>query len=222
MKIEGSRLALRRVSLLAMFLLSALLVGAHAQTSTVGSISGTVRDSQGGVIPKAEVVVQEEMTGLSRTVLANDDGFYLAPSLPFGRYSVSTSPPGFKKTIHSGIALHVNENVVVNMMLEVGQVNEEVMVYRDAATVDTRSAGVSSLISEKQVAELPLIARNYSQFALMVPGVSPSDGFNARATGIATSVEMSVNGNASNQNLWTIDGVNNVDIGANATLLLYP
>jgi len=56
----------------------------------------------------------------------------------------------------------------------------------------------------------------------MVPGVSPGEGFNARGTGIDTLVDMSVNGNASNQNLWTIDGVNNVDVGSNRTLLVYP
>src|SRR5215471_16815751 len=159
MRIEQSRRALKRASLSTMFLLSGLLVGANAQTNTVGSISGTVRDPQRAVVGKAEVVVEEERTGFSRTVLTNDGGFYSVPSLPFGRYSVSTAPPGFKKTIHSGVELHVNENVVVDLTLEIGSVNETITVYRDD-NVDTRSSSVSSLVSEKQVAELPLIARN--------------------------------------------------------------
>src|SRR5262249_6561319 len=139
----------------------------------------------------------------------------------FGRYSVSTAPSGFKRLIISAVELHVSENAAVNLTLEIGLVSETVNVNNEAL-VATRSSSVSSLISEKQVEELPLIARNYSQFALMVPGVSPSDGFNARATGIETFVDMSVNGNASNQNLWTIDGVNNIDVGSNGTLLVYP
>jgi hypothetical protein len=83
----------------------------------VGSISGTVRDSQGAVISKAEVLIQEERTGLSRRVVANDEGFYSALSLPFGRYSVSAVSPGFKKTVNSGVELHVNENLVINLTL---------------------------------------------------------------------------------------------------------
>jgi len=199
-----------------------LLVGVQAQTSTVGSISGTVRDPQRAVVSKAEVFVEEERTGFSRTVLTNDDGFFSVPSLPFGRYSVSTAPQGFKKTVYSAVELHVNENVVVNLTLELGNMSETINVNSDAAHVETRSPTISSLISEKQVAELPLIARNYTQFALMVPGVSPSEGFNASGTGIDSLVGMSVNGNASNQNLWTIDGVNNLDVGGNASLLVYP
>ena len=197
-------------------------IGAYAQTSTVGSISGTLRDPVGAVIPKTEIVVQDERTGLSRTVFTNDEGFYSAPSLPFGRYSVTTAPLGFKKIVHSGVELHVNENVVVNLTLEVGEVNETVTVHRDTSEVETRSATVGSLVSEKQVAELPLIARNYSQFALMVPGVSPADSFNAGGTALGSLVVMSVNGNASNGNLWTIDGVNNIDVGSNQSLLVYP
>src|SRR5882757_7910861 len=92
-----------------------LLVGVHAQTSTVGNISGTVRDQKGAVIPRAEVVIQEERTGFSRAVITGDEGFYSAPSLPVGRYSVSTAPHGFKKTVNTGIDLHLSENLVVNL-----------------------------------------------------------------------------------------------------------
>src|SRR6266404_4136743 len=199
-----------------------LLVGVHAQTSTVGNISGTVRDPTRAVIPRAEVVIQEERTGFSRTVIANDVGFYSAPSLPVGRYSVSAAPRGFKKTVNTGIDLHLSENLVVNLSVEVGQVNETVNVSNEAAQVETRSGEVSSLISGKQVTELPLNGRNYAQLVLMVPGVSPADTFDARRTGIESNVSMSVNGNGSNQNLWTVDGVNNMDVGANFTLIVFP
>ena len=150
-----------------------LLVGVHAQSSTSGSITGTVRDPQGAAVPKAEVTVTEEKTGVSRVVSATDDGFYNATSLPPGMYSVSTSPAGFKKTIQTGVELHVNENKTVNLDLQVGQVTEVVTVTSESAPVELRSGEVSSLISEKQVTELPLNGRNYAQLALMVPGVSP-------------------------------------------------
>ena len=66
-----------------------LLVGVHAQSSTAGNITGTVRDPQGAAVAKAEVTIVEEKTGASRTVTANEDGFYNAPSLPAGNYSIS-------------------------------------------------------------------------------------------------------------------------------------
>src|SRR5712691_9683428 len=209
-------------------LAGALLFSANAQTTTVGTISGTVRDQKGAVVPRAEVSIQSEGTGISRTVNSDDNGFYLANSLPAGRYTVSTAPSGFKKTVAAGVDLHVAENKVVNLDLQVGQVTETVTVSSDASPVETRSGEISSLISEKQVTELPLNGRNYAQLALMVPGVSPvtqagaGGAFGTAGTGLDSHVDMSVNGNQSNANLWTVDGVNNMDVGSNATLLVFP
>ncbi|HEY0005182.1 MAG TPA: carboxypeptidase-like regulatory domain-containing protein, partial [Pyrinomonadaceae bacterium] len=147
---------MRRLGLQALLLLLGLglLVSIQAQTSTVGSISGTVRDPQGAVIPKAEVTITEETTGASRTVFADDDGFYSAPSLPVGLYTVSASPQGFKKTNVTGVQLHVGDKLSINLNLEVGTVNEVVSVTSEEAQVETRSADVSSLIGPKQVTEL--------------------------------------------------------------------
>jgi Carboxypeptidase regulatory-like domain len=205
-----------------------LLVGVHAQSSTTGNITGTVRDPQGAAVPKVEVTITEEKTGAARTVRATEDGFYNATSLPAGTYTVSASPSGFKKTLTTGVELHVNENKTVNLDLQVGQVTETVTVTSEAAPVELRSGEVSSLISEKQVTELPLNGRNYAQLALMVPGVSPvtqsgaGGAFVTKGTGLDSGVDMSVNGNQSNSNLWTVDGVNNMDVGSNRTLLVFP
>src|SRR5262249_38444677 len=201
-----------------------MLTAASAQTNTVGTISGTVKDPNGATIPRAEVTIQEERTGLTRTVTADEFGSFTIPSVPAGLYTVSTAPSGFKKTVNSGVELHVNENLVVNLTVQVGQVSETVTVTGQSEQVETRSGEVSSLISEKQVTELPLNGRNYAQLALMVPGVSPASGgsFATRGTGPDPHVDMAVNGNGSNQNLWTVDGVNNMDVGSNATLLVFP
>src|SRR5947207_127377 len=209
-------------------LVGALFFTAYAQTTTVGTISGTVRDEKGAIVPKAEVSIQREGTGTSRTVTSDDNGFYLAPSLPAGLYTISTAPHGFKKTIASGVDLHVAENRAVKLNLQDGQVTERRRVRPDAPPGETRSGALSSLISEKQVTELPLNGRNYAQLALMVPGVSPvtqagaGGAFGTQGTGLDSHVDMSVNGNQSNANLWTVDGVNNMDVGSNATLLIFP
>ena len=211
------------------FLLSiGLFVGVHAQSSTAGNITGTVRDQQGAAVANVEVTIVDEKTGASRTAKTNDDGFYSAPGLPAGVYTISASPTGFKKTVATGVQLHVSENLTVNLDLQVGQVTEIVTVTSEAAPVELRSGEVSSLISEKQVTELPLNGRNYAQLALMVPGVSPvtqsgaGGAFATRGTGLNSGVDMSVNGNQSNSNLWTVDGVNNMDVGSNRTLLVFP
>jgi carboxypeptidase family protein len=208
-----------------LLLLSAVFVSAaHAQTSTVGTISGTVRDPNGAAVGKAEIIFQEERTGYSRTVKADDTGFFSAQSLPVGRYIVTTSPQGFKKYVNSGLELHVGEDLVLAINLQVGQMSETVNVTAEAVQVETRSGDVSSLVAEKQVTELPLDGRNYAALVTMVPGVSPALGtsFAARGTGLDSHVDMSVNGNQSNGNMWTVDGVNNMDVGSNATLLVFP
>jgi hypothetical protein len=213
---------------IALVFVGALFFTVYAQTTTVGTISGTVRDEKGAVVPKAEVSIQSQGTGISRTVNTDDNGFYLAPSLPAGTYTVSSAPQGFKKSVAAGVDLHVAENRVVNLDLQVGQVSETVTVSSDAAPVETRSGEISSLITEKQVTELPLNGRNYAQLALMVPGVSPvtqagaGGAFGTQGTGLDSHVDMSVNGNQSNANMWTVDGVNNMDVGSNATLLIFP
>jgi hypothetical protein len=202
-----------------------LLTGARAQTSTVGSISGTVRDPQGAAIPKAEVIIEEETTGQTRTVRTDDDGAYSAQSLPVGRYRVSVAPQGFKKTVATGVEVHVADRVVVDLTLEVGLVSEVVTVTNAAQLVETESGKVSSLVSEKQVTELPLNGRNYAALVTLVPGLSaPNEGgaFGTRGTGLDSHVDVSVNGNQSNANMWTVDGVNNMDVGSNATLLVFP
>jgi hypothetical protein len=199
-----------------------LFVGVHAQSSTAGNITGTVRDQQGAAVANVEVTIVEEKTGATRTAKTNDDGFYSAPGLPAGVYTISVAPTGFKKTVATGQQLHVSQDLAVNLDLQVGQVTEIVTVTSEGSPVELRSGEVSSLISEKQVTELPLNGRNYAQLALMVPGVSPAASFAARGTGLNSNVDMSVNGNQSNANLWTVDGVNNMDVGSNATLLVFP
>src|SRR5919112_2021921 len=152
----------------ALFLLGmGVVVRVQPQTNTVGSISGTLRDPKGAAVPDTEVTITETATGQSRTVRTDADGFFNAPSLPVGRYNLSTAPPGFKKLVAPDIEVNVSARVVLDLTLEVGEVTETVTVAGAAQLVETRAQNVSSLISEKQVTELPLNGRNYAQLALM-------------------------------------------------------
>jgi hypothetical protein len=214
----------------ALLLTLLLCLGAvvHAQVSTTGSISGTVRDPQGAAVPNAEVTALEETTGLTRSATTNGEGVYTISGIPAGRYTVSTAPAGFKKTVNPGVQLHVAERLTLDITLEVGAVGETVTVTGEAQLVETRNSDVSSLVTEKQVTELPLNGRNYAQLVTLVPGISPvtqagaGGAFNTGGTGLDSGVDLSVNGNGSNTNLWTVDGVNNMDVGSNRTLLVFP
>ncbi len=213
----------RLLYLIGVFLLS--LSGAvvvQAQTSTVGSVSGTVRDQKGAGVPKAPVEVKEERTGLSRTVTTDENGFFSILSLPAGVYTVSTAPQGFKKTVNEKVELHVSEDLTISLIVQIGEVSETIIVTGETSQVSTTGGDVSSLISNKQVTELPLNGRNYAALVTMVPGVSTAGSFAARGTGLDSNVDMAVNGNQSNANMWTVDGVNNMDVGSNATLLVFP
>src|SRR5262245_56611579 len=210
---RGHPVLSRLLYLMAVFLLCmGTIVVVQAQTSTVGNINGTVRDPKGAAVPKTDVVIKEERTGLSRTVTTDDNGFFSVLSLPAGVYTLSTSPPRFKKTVNSGVELHVSEDLVINMTVQVGQVSEIVVVTGEAPQVSTTGGDVSSLVSEKQVTELPLNGRNYAALVTIIPGVSTAGSFAARGTGLDGNVDMAVNGNASNANMWTVDGVNNMDV----------
>jgi hypothetical protein len=194
----------------------------------VGTISGTVKDPSGAILPRTQVEIRQEETGLTRTVTADDSGFYSVNGLPVGHYTVSGELKGFKKTASGGNTLHVNEELVINLTLQVGEVSETVTVTGDAAQVETRSGEVSSLVGETQVTQLPVNGRNYSNLIFLVPGMSPdnrngsSGAFHGVGVGLDGGVDVSSNGNQSNNNLWTVDGVNNMDVGSNRTLLVFP
>jgi len=224
------RRKLGRIGVQAVFvLLSLALAGvAYAQTTTVGTISGTVKDPNGASIPKAEVTVLNQDTGFTRTVYSDEAGDFAVLSLPVGKYTVTTSIQGFKKSVDTGLDLSVNQNLTIGVVLQIGEVTETVNITAESVQVETKSGEVSTLVTGHQITELPINGRNYAQLALMIPGVSPAingGGASFQASngvGLDAGVDISVNGNGSNQNLWTVDGVNNMDVGSNRTLLVFP
>ncbi len=147
---------------------------AFAQNVT-GTISGTVSDPKGGVVPNAGVTVTNADQKVAvRTIATDDRGEYVAALLPVGRYNVTVEAQGFKKVIHSGIVLNVDDRLLVNFTLDVGSLNETVSVEANALHVDTESATATGVITGLQLRELSLSSRNYAQLVLLVPGASDS------------------------------------------------
>src|SRR5215831_190884 len=95
-----------------------VIFSVQAQTTTGGNISGNVRDQNGAAVPKAEIVIRDEATGVSRTISSDENGYYSVPSLPPARYTITASAPSFKKTVTPGVELHVTENKVLNLELQ--------------------------------------------------------------------------------------------------------
>ncbi len=208
---------------LGLFLAVTCLAVGTIPAQTTGTISGLVRDATGGVIPGAEVVVTNTETGVSRTVITDDSGYYLATNVPVGTFEVSVELAGFKKASVTGIKVDIRSNRKADLTLEVGGSTEEVTVEsKSVAQVELRSGEVANLISAEQVSELPLNGRSFVQLSLLVPGASSAQGANPRFTGLFGGVDISFSGSPSNANLWLVDGTNNVDIGSGRTILTYP
>lgn len=194
-----------------------------AQATVSGTISGTVTDPTGAVIPGVEVTISNQDTGVSRVVLTDDQGFYTAPNVPVGTYTVSAAMPGFKPAAVKDVKVDVRANRVINLVLEVGELTEEITVESASmAQVELRSAEVSSLITSEMISELPMNGRSFVQLSLLVPSASISQGASVSSTGLLSSVDISFSGSAANANMWLVDGTNNVDLGSGRTILTYP
>jgi carboxypeptidase family protein/TonB-dependent receptor-like protein len=146
---------------------------ARAQSQAIdGTIEGIVTDSTGAVLPGVTVTVRNLDTGAERAVVTNERGLYRAPLLPLGPYRVSAELPGFKKYEQSGIRLVAGSTAVVNVKLDVGDIAEVVSVMASAALVDTARIDMGRNLTEREIKNLPLVARNPYNFALIQPGVS--------------------------------------------------
>jgi carboxypeptidase family protein len=206
-------------SVLAAAALSCLLPAAGAQEITA-TITGTVSDETGAVLPGVSVSVRNVGTGFTREAVTNNVGLYTAPLLPTGRYEVTFGLSGFQTQTAQNISLHVNDRIQVDMVLKAGAITETVEVTAAAQMIQP-TAAVQTLMAPTQVQELPLNNRNFVQLATLVPGVT-SSLTDEVGIGLASNVSISINGQRRNAVNWLVDGAANVDVGSNITLLNTP
>jgi len=129
-----------------------------AQTTNNQSISGTVQDSSGAVVPNATVTAVSEGTALTRSAVSSESGAYFISNVPIGFYELSATAPGFKKFLVSHLEVTVGQQASLRITLDVGNVNESVTVQADAVRVDTSSGEVSNLITGTQASQIQLMA----------------------------------------------------------------
>jgi outer membrane receptor protein involved in Fe transport len=201
----------------------------HAQEIT-GSIVGSVHDLSGASIVGAAITIQnaDQNNSLVRVVTTNENGEYVAPFLPVGHYILIAEAKDFKKVERRGVKLDVNDRLTINFSLSPGSVMESVTVEADSSPVELQTATSSGLISGTEIRELAINTRNYEQLVALTPGVTTglaSDQLYVGVTsptGLSNQINFSVNGGRPTQNNWSVDGADNVDRGANLTLLTYP
>jgi hypothetical protein len=181
-----------------------------------GRISGTVKDSNGGALPNANVTITDPASNLVRTATTDSDGFYTATNLPVGTYSVAAERGGFKRASQSGIAVTADARLTVDITLEPGQVTETVQITSVAGeTVNTTSGEVARVVDKRQVQNLALNGRNYMQLVTLIPGAAILDEDQLALTTSLSISQAAINGNRPNYNSLSVDGGFNMDSGSN-------
>jgi hypothetical protein len=205
-----------RIGTVCVLLIALVGVQAAAQQIT-GSIRGTVTDPSGAVVQGAVVSAQQTETGLTRTALTDRDGGYVLVELPIGHYQVRVEGRGYQKYLQEGITLDVNQNATVSIRLKLGADTQLVEVQADAQLVQTTTSSLGQTVKEREILDLPLDGRNFSQLGLLQPGVVPLTAGLIEAGGPARAGQAySVDGQRPESNSFLIDGADNesaVDAG---------
>ena len=193
------------VRLLLLGLLFVAAASSLAAAQTAATISGIVEDPNRSVLPGVTVTARNVNTTLTRTVVTGAEGRYVIAGLPPGSYELRAELASFKPHVRRGVELSVAMALVVNITLEVGGLSEEVTVTGQTSLINTSSAELSYLVGSEAIERLPLNGRNYTDLALLQPGVLAyphRDGGSVVAHGLG----MSVNGQDPRSNVYLLDG----------------
>ena len=215
------------LSFIAIAITFSINISVSAQEVT-GSISGTVRDSSGAVVPGATVTITDASKNVVvRNITTNDEGAFSAPNLASGIYTIAVEATNFKKSVSTNVKVDVGSRQSIDVSLEAGNITETVTVQADATTVNLSTPTSSTVISGDQVRELSINNRNFVQLVTLAPGVSNdlSDQVyvgTVNPDGQTNTIGISVNGARSSQNTFTVDGADITDRGSNLTLQAYP
>ena len=187
-----------------------------------GNIRGTVTDPTGAVISGAAATAQQAETGLSRTATTDRNGNYVLLELPVGHYRLQVAARGFQEYVQDGITLNVNETASVSPHLAVGSENQQVLVRADAEMIEPTVTSMGKVVQQRELEDLPLNGRNFSQLGLLQPGVVPLTPGIAEAGGsLRDGQAYAVNGQRPESNNFLIDGANNFN-GIDGGFVLKP
>ena len=202
-------------ALLLLVLVAGLGLPASAQTTSRGTITGTITDPTGAVVPNASVTITSIGTGVSRTSTSNSAGIYRFEAVDLGNHTVAAQAPGFATMRKSGIAVHAARVLEVDFTLQVGQVNDTVVVEASAAEIGLQTSEQvrGAHIAVHAISSLPVAGLDTLTLAQTVPGVLISgQGTAARNINQNGTFVFTANGQRPRGNNFLIDGVENNDI----------
>ena len=182
-----------------------LLISASAWAQATAQLNGRVADESGAVLPGVTVTVTQTDTGFTRTVVTDGDGSYVMPNLPTGPYRLEVSLQGFKGYVQTGIVLQVGATPTINVALGLGGLEETVSVEASAPLVDVRSAGISEVVEQERIVELPLQGRQVTDL-IVLAGAAVNTGTVSTSRGMPGTVAISVAGGLRVGVSYTLDG----------------
>src|SRR5438128_4532510 len=169
-----TRPQVRALPLLALSITLPVLLLAQVETAR---ILGSVKDQTGAVVPNAAVTIVNTATNISYTTKSQADGSYESIPLRIGSYRVSTKLSGFKRVVHEGIVLQIQQTALVDIVMEVGQVTQDVQVTGSTPLLTVNEATQGQVIDNRKVVDLPLNGRDYVQLGLLSSGTNqPAPG----------------------------------------------
>ena len=203
-----TQVAPRRVIGLAIALLISTGSALFGQGGSSGTILGTVVDAAGAVVPNATVQVKNTATGQTQQVPTNGQGRFTIAEITIGSYDAQASAQGFKTVIRKGITLTVGSQVVVDFALAVGDTQQTITVEGQVSQVDTVSTAVASYVEQKQISDLPLNGRNFTDLVALIPGVAAGSQVGNGGAKLLYGVEQnfSVSGARSEGQAYLLDG----------------
>ncbi len=204
-------------------LLAILITGVHAGAQQItGSIRGTVQDPSSAFVQSASVSARQTETGLTRTAITNPNGAYILVELPVGHYELQVEAKGFRKYVQQGIILDVNETATIPVHLAVGTESQVLEVNSDALLIQGTVTSLGKTVTEREVLDLPLNGRNFTQLGLLQPGVVPlTPGLSEAGGSLRAGQSYAVNGQRPESNNFLIDGANNFN-GVDGGFVLKP
>lgn len=179
-------------------------------TQTTSTIRGQIEDATGSVLSGVQVIARDVETGLTRSSLSASDGSFVFPAMPVGIYDVRAQLSGFRPLVHKDVKLTLGQTVVMDLRMEVGRADFELTVTGELPLVNTQSPELSYLVSQEAIEELPLNGRNYTDLALLQPGVIPFP-HRDRGSVVAHGLGMSINGQDPRSNVYLLDGTTQND-----------
>jgi hypothetical protein len=196
---------------------------ALAQTAVMATISGTITDTTGAIIPDAGITVTNTGTHQTAKTSTNPSGYYVVPDLPSGNYDVKAEKEGFQACSTLGVHLDPSANVMVNCTMQVGQVTQTIEVQASPVQVQTSESRVARTVDTTQLTELPTNGRNFVSLLGLQPGVTQYFTFNSfQAMSLFASQCTMVNGLTGESNNLLIDGVPSTRTRANGATVGMP